>query len=99
MNLKLWQKRERFAELVFTAILGITVAFTFIYDKIKIEKNFLFIVMGLLEASLLVLIFSRAMNMNEMRKNKEDIRLSKIISFILYCVMFGILGYYFILLR
>ena len=84
MNLNLWQKREKLAEIVFTLILAITVGFTFIYDYVKIQKNHLFIVMGLLEASLLVLIFSRAMNMKEMKDNKEEIKFSKVISFILY---------------
>lgn len=99
MNLKLWQKRERFAEIVFTIVLALAVGFTFIYDYMNVEKGIFFVIMGLLEAALLVLVFSRSMNIYEMYKNKEKINVFKIVSLILYIIMFGILGYYFLLLR
>lgn len=98
MNLKLWQKRERLSEIIFTITLVISVGFTFVYDFIDIQKNILFIVLGLLESTLLVLLFSRTMNIIEMKKNKEEIKIPKIISLLLYTIMFIMLGYYFVLL-
>lgn len=99
MNINLWKKRDKLSELIFTVVLGITVLFTFAYDIVKLDKNLLFIALGLLESTLLVFIFSRGMNLYEMKKNEEKINFSKLFSLILYIIMFGYLGKTFLFIK
>lgn len=99
MKFEFWEKRERVAEIIFTAMLFITVIITFIENHIKINEKILFISMGLLESTLLVLLFSRAMNLLNQSKTKEKINPFKFIAFIVYCGMFAVIGYYFVMLR
>lgn len=99
MNINLWKKRDKLSELIFTVVLGLTVIFTFAYDIVKLDKNLLFIALGLLESTLLVFIFSRGMNLYEMKKNEEKINFSKLFSLILYIIMFGYLGKTFLFIK
>lgn len=99
MNINLWKKRDKLSELIFTVVLGITVLFTFAYDIVKLDKSFLFIFLGILESTLLVFIFSRGMNLYEMKKNEEKINFSKLFSLILYIIMFGYLGKTFLFIK
>ena len=99
MNINLWKKRDKLSELIFTVVPGITVLFTFAYDIVKLDKNLLFIALGLLESTLLVFIFSRGMNLYEMKKNEEKINFSKLFSLILYIIMFGYLGKTFLFIK
>ena len=95
MNVKLWKKRETLAEIIFAICLIIAVSFTFLCDIVTNGKMVFFVLMGLLEASLLVLIFSSIVSLVELYINKYKINFERIVSLAIYFIMFATFGYYF----
>lgn len=95
MNLKLWKKREKLAEIIFDICLIIAVSLTFLYDVIPHEKTVFFIVIGLLEASLFVLLILSIISLITLYLNKYKINFERILLLTVYFTMFVSFGYYF----